>query len=121
GSIYLLFSPNSNRLPIFFGVMTFTAISSIAIGMFHDLLLWGLLTFTFVAHELKFQWYTKMTLAIFGVFLALTIQGVKGDFRDLTWHQNFQGNKTSLFFFLASEAWRTGSIVTPTSEGDMNM
>lgn len=121
GSIYLLFSPNRNRLLIFSGVMLFTVISSIAIGMFHDLLLWGLLTFTFVAHELKFKWYSKVIVAVFGVFLAMTIQGVKSEFRDLTWHHGFDGNKTNLFFSLASEGWRSGSIVTPTKDGDMNM
>ena len=121
GSIYLLFSPSKHRLLVFFSVMIFTAISSIAIGMFHDLLLWGLLTFTFVAHELQFKWYTKVAMAITGIFLALTIQGVKSEFRDFTWRYGFEGNRTALFISLASEAWQTGSIVTPTKDGDMNM
>lgn len=121
GVIYLLFSSSPNRWFIFWGTMTFTAIVSIGFGMFHDLLLWAMLTFTFVAYELKMSFITKLTLAVVGIFFAMTIQSVKGEYRDIVWSGVYTGNKTMLFLTLAADGWRTGSIVNPSSEVDMNV
>lgn len=121
GSIYLLFSEKPNRIPVFFGVMAFTAVGSIAVGMFHDLLLWSILTFTFIANEFKLRFVPKIIISVLGLFFALTIQGVKSDYRELTWRQGYQGNRTVLFVSLAYESWRSGAIVTPNKDGDMNI
>lgn len=121
GVIYLLFSSNPNRWIVFWGTMAFTAIVSIGFGMFHDLLLWAMLTFTFVAYELKLSHLSKLALAILGIFVAITIQSVKGEYRGIVWTGTYTGNKTLLFINLAAEGWRTGSIVNPSSDVDMNV
>ncbi|MBI9062183.1 MAG: hypothetical protein JEZ14_09345 [Marinilabiliaceae bacterium] len=119
GVIYLLFSDKPNRWPIFMIVMAITALGSIASGMFHDLLLWAMLTFTFVARELKLSYSSKMVIALIGMFLAITIQSVKHEYRDII-HKGYGGNKVSLFLGLAADNWSSGRIVTPSSEDDMN-
>ncbi len=121
GVIYLLFSDNTNRWLIFWGTMLFTSIVSIGLGMFHDLLLWAMLTFTFVAYELRLNLFIKLTIAVLGVILAITIQSVKGEYREIVWSGAYTGNKTLLFLNLASEGWSTGSIVNPKSDVDMNV
>lgn len=121
GVIYLLFSSNPNRWIVFWGTMAFTAIVSIGFGMFHDLLLWAMLTFTFVAYELKLSQLSKLAIAIIGIFVAITIQSVKGEYRGIVWSGAYTGNKTLLFINLAVEGWRTGSIVNPSSDVDMNV
>ena len=121
GVIYLLFSGKPNRWFIFIGVMTATALASIAAGMFHDLLLWAMLTFTFVARELKLSFILKIVFAFTGLLLAMTIQSVKPQYRQLIYETHYAGSKTNLFMNLALNQWQNGSIVTPTSEEDMNV
>jgi hypothetical protein len=119
GIIYLLFSGRPNRWPVFMGVMTVTALASIASGMFHDLLLWAMLTFTFVARELKLSMLSKIIVSVLAIFLAITIQSVKHEYRTII-QKGYQGNKVALFTGLAMDNWRSGRIVTPTNDEDMN-
>ncbi|GAF04924.1 hypothetical protein [Saccharicrinis fermentans] len=119
GAIYLLFAPSANRWIIFAVVMSLTAIASIASGMFHDLLLWAMLTFTFVARELKLSIGSKIIIALMGMFLAITIQSVKHEYRTYL-NNGYGGNKISLFIGMATEQWSSGRIVNPSSDEDMN-
>jgi len=119
GIIYLLFSNKANRWPVFMGVMSLTALASIASGMFHDLLLWGMLTFTFVARELKLGLLTKSASTIMAILLAITIQSVKHEYRAAL-QAGYGGNKVALFSGLAMDNWSNGRIVTPTNEEEMN-
>jgi hypothetical protein len=121
GIIYLLFSDSSNRWTIFLITMIFTTTASIASGMFHDLLLWAMLSFTFVARELHLKLSTKLIFAIIGIFLVITIQSVKQQYRKIVWEKGYKGNKTALFLGLVSEGWSSGSIVTPTSDAEVNV
>ncbi len=121
GVIYLLFSSKPNRWPIFWATMSLTAVVSIGAGMFHDLLLWSMLTFTFVAREMKLSLVKKLGVALLGIFLAITIQSVKMEYRSLVWQRGYSGNKVVLFLSLAAQQWSTGSIFTPNSDEDMNI
>lgn len=120
GVIYLIFSQRSDRWIIFAATMTLTAIASLAAGMFHDLLLWAILTFTFVTKELKLSFNTKLLYAVAGIFFAITIQSVKAQYREQVWN-GYQGNKLTLFTSMAIQQWSSGSIFTPTSETTMNV
>jgi hypothetical protein len=119
GAIYLLFSRKDNRWPIFISIMLLTALASIASGMFHDLLLWAMLTFTFVARELHLKLSSKISIALLGMFLAITIQSVKQEYRTIL-HHGYGGNKVSLFVGMAAAEWSSGKIVNPSSDEDMN-
>lgn len=121
GIIYLLFSIGAQRWLIFSLVLLSTSVASIASGMFHDLLLWSMLTFTFVARELKLSLSAKIAIASVGMFLAITIQSVKHEYRELTWRTGYQGNRTALFIGLSVNQWRTGGIVTPVSDQEINV
>ena len=81
GVIYLIQSDSLYRWPIFWGLMVFTMIASIGAGMFHDLLLWGMLLFTFLSKEWRLRLPGNLLFAIPGILLAITIQGVKPEFR----------------------------------------
>jgi hypothetical protein len=119
GVIYLLFSNSPKRWIIFLITMVLTATASIASGMFHDLLLWAMLSFTFVAKELQLSLGRKLIFAIVGIFIAITIQSVKHQYRNIVWEQGYSGNKTALFLGLASKQWSTGQIATPTSDTEI--
>jgi hypothetical protein len=120
GVIYLLFSNSQKRWLIFTATMVFTATVSIASGMFHDFLLWAMLSFTFVAKELHLKLSTKLILSVVGMFVAITIQSVKHQYRTLVWEHGYSGNKTVLFLSMASEQWRSGQIGTPRTDSEIN-
>lgn len=121
GVIYLIQSGSIYRWPIFWGLMLITVLSSIGAGMFHDLLLWGMLLFTFLSKEWKLRMPGKLAFAIFAVLIAITIQGVKLEFRDRVWNGEYQGTKVGLFLRLTADEWRTGEIFMPSYDIDMNV
>ncbi|MGV8828598.1 MAG: hypothetical protein ACWA6U_09780 [Breznakibacter sp.] len=120
GVVYLLYSGKPNRWPVFMATMAFTAGASLATGMFHDLLLWSMMLSTFVARELKLLFNYKLIFAVLGLFLAITIQSVKGEYRVIT-GQGYGGNRFTLFMGLAVDQWTSGRIVNPIDDTDMNV
>lgn len=120
GVIYLLYSGKPNRWPVFIGTMVLTASASLAMGMFHDLLLWSIMLSTFVARELRLSYIKKIVFAIVGIFFAITIQSVKSEYRTYVW-KGYEGNKFSLFIGLALDQWSSGRIINPSDDTDMNV
>lgn len=120
GATYLLLSTSSNRWIIYGVIMMFTISASLASGMFHDLLLWGLLTFTFVSRELNFRFIHKVSLFVAGVMLAMTIQAVKPTYRSMTYTGKAKGG-IGLFTSLAVAEWKEGTIINPTDDNDINV
>jgi len=66
--------------------------SSIAQGMFFDLLTW--LTFLGSVYAIKFKPnnYLKLTFVVIFSFIAILIQQLKGDYREATWKQGEEAN-----------------------------
>ncbi len=119
GIIYLLFTDNKNKWIIFGVIMGITFLSSLGSGMFHDFILWSILTFTFISRQLKIRVLNKVLLFTVGVFFTISIQAVKSEYRDKAWN-NYRGNKLLLFTGLVAKQWSTGEIFTPKKETDMN-
>ena len=94
--------------------------SALATGMFHDLILWSMLTFTFVSKELKMNNGLKFVIALLSIFIAITIQSVKLEYR-ATVYSGFKGNKVALFIGLAIDNWSSGRIVNPSADEDVNV
>lgn len=121
GALYFILSGHPFRWIIFSGLMIISALSSIASGMFHDLLLWSVLTMTFVFHELKITFWLKLIILIIGSFFIITIQSVKHQYRTMSPSLSGSFAKTSLFISLASNEWREGKITTPSDDGEINV
>lgn len=121
GALYLVLSENPRRWLIFAGLMILSVLGSMASGMFHDLLLWLVLTVSFVLYELKTGFWSKIVLMIIGGFFIITIQSVKHKYRILS--PNVPGNlaKAGLFFKLSSEEWKGGKIINPADDNEINV
>lgn len=121
GALYFILSGHSHRWLIFTGLMVLSALGSIASGMFHDLLLWLVLTISFVFHEFKSGFWSKIVLMIIGGFFAITIQSVKQQYRNLS--PGVPGNiaKAGLFIQLASNEWKGGTIINPVDDNEINV
>ena len=121
GVIYLIHSSQRFKWPIFFGVLLVTAISSIGAGMFHDLILWSMLLFTFLAKEWKMSLPMKLFSALMGILFAMTIQSVKLQYRMQTWSGEYEGSKTLLFVSMAAHEWSSGEVFLPKQDVHMNV
>lgn len=121
GALYFILSNHPYRWIIFIGLMILSAISSIASGMFHGLLLWSVLTISFVFYELNSSLKTKIIILVLGGFCIITIQSVKHQFRTIS--PTISGNiaKTTLFLKLAGEEWKHGKIINPTDDSEINV
>ena len=68
-------------------------ISSLNQGMFHDLLIWIIFLFAILAIRYQPKIYIKLIFMVAFAILAVTIQLVKGDYREATWGR---GEETEL-------------------------
>lgn len=121
GALYFILSGHPNRWPIFAGLMMLSAAGSLATGMFHDLLLWLVLTATFIFHELKFGIWQKISVIIAGLFFAVTIQAVKHQYRKLSPEMPGNMARVGLFFKLATDEWKDGKFINPVDDNEINV
>ncbi len=94
--------------------------SSIAQGMFFDLLTW--LTFLGSVYALKFKPKTNIKIVyVFSFILfAVIIQQLKGDYRDATWKQGEQANLETIQKAIKKKEEKTG-IFSESSLGASNL
>jgi len=82
GLALLLFAPRSGTNWYWFiGVMGLLTISSIIQGMFHDLILWSALLFSFICIRLELSSWGKFSYIVIGLMAVFLIQSVKGEYR----------------------------------------
>jgi len=120
GVIYLIHSTHRFRWHIFIGVLILAVGASLASGMFHDLLLWSMLLFTFLAKELKLNLGWKISSVVIGILVVMTIQAVKTEYREYAWG-GYQGNRFGLFLRIAGKEWGSGDIFLPSKDENMNI
>jgi hypothetical protein len=83
GAALWLFKPHSkNKWLAMGGILMLTMLSSIQAGMFHDLLLWSALLFSFVVLQTNMPIWRRLVFIVGGFFLVFLIQSVKGEFRE---------------------------------------
>jgi hypothetical protein len=94
--------------------------SSIAQGMFFDLLTW--LTFLGSVYALKFKPKTniKIVYVLSFILFAVIIQQLKGDYRDATWKQGEQANLETIQKAIKKKEEKTG-IFSESSLGASNL
>ena len=104
GALYFLFSKHPQRLPAaaLSCVQLFT--SSLAIGMFHDLILWMTLIFCYWFAQRKWILSTKLLTILAAVVVLFLIQSVKQDYRKLL----ARGEKPSLVSMMVTYATPDG-------------
>ena len=105
GIALLLFRKNSRqKWQLLIGVMAFSLVASLKQGMFHDLLLWGALMFSFVAMVLKLRFLTKLGIIAAGIFFIILLQSIKFQYRELIRFADLDTeSKVELFQQLLSE------------------
>ena len=103
GLVLLLFMSRSNRKwYLFLAILALLVISSILKGMFHDLILWSALLFSFISIQLRLNLLSKIAAIFFGLAMAFIIQSVKSEYRSQAGGYNDE-QKLSLFGELVSK------------------
>lgn len=71
-------------------------LSSVATAMFHDLLTWGIFLLAIFCVKYKPSNVIKLTLLLFFVFISVFIQLIKGEYREVTWKNEKEGDIETL-------------------------
>jgi hypothetical protein len=101
GLLYFFLWKDPKRWLILGGLLVLTAAGSLAMGMFHDLLLWGVLLFLYIAFFEKFTTFQKLAIVVVGLSTAYIIQMVKAEYRQ-TITTTSQASNADVFVDLAS-------------------
>lgn len=80
-------------------ILGITLISSIRVGMFHDLLLWLAMLFSFVALKTGMTISRRLILITGGFLMAFLIQSVKEEFRQRLYSGALSGQSVTEVFF----------------------
>ena len=110
GLALLLFQSQSNaKWRWFFIIMGALTISSITKGMFHDLLLWATLLFSFVIIQLRIRFFGKLSFIFLGLMVAFLLQSIKGELRSQLGNMT-TGERVMLFTELIQDSVEGGSL-----------
>lgn len=81
GLIYMFFSRSRYNTHILYLLFGATLLSSIQEGLFHDLILWGALFFTFIVYKYQWSFAKTLIIALTGIFFMLITQSIKANYR----------------------------------------
>ena len=109
GILYIYFTPGLKYrgwiLTIFVCLILEQAVLQ---GMFTIVAYMGLTIFSFFFLKRKSAMWKKLSMFIVSAFLLILIQSIKRNFRQLTWYENYSGNKTALFANMLSDKLDAG-------------
>jgi hypothetical protein len=83
GAIYLVAIQSRWRWHLVLAVMLLTAISSARTGLFHDLILWSALFFSFLCYDLQLRVWSKLAIIVASLAVLIGLQSVKAEYRML--------------------------------------
>lgn len=124
GIALLLFRENSRqKWQLLIGVMFIALVGSLKQGMFHDLLLWGALMFSFVAMALNLNFILKLAVIGSGLFFVVILQSIKTQYREFVQLTEADTEtRLEVFYDLMSEKMENaGEIFTNDFLGQLNV
>lgn len=83
GALYLVVIQSRRRWHVVFAVMLLAAMSSARTGLFHDLILWSAMFFSFFCYDLKLRVQSKLALIAVSLAVLVGLQSVKSQYRIL--------------------------------------
>ena len=83
GLLYFILLEHRHRWLFTFGVFFLSLISSAELGLFHGLILWSALIFSYICIALKLSRSKKLIILLTGMVMLVALQVVKADYREL--------------------------------------
>lgn len=83
GLLYMLAYRMEGRwvaLLLSFGMLVY---DSAQVGLFHNVLLWSALIFSYICHEFRLSRLAKLSIIIAGLVVVMQLQGAKSNYREL--------------------------------------
>ena len=105
GVVLLLFQPHSGRKWwITGGLILMTLLGSIQTGMFHELLLWLALMFSFIVYRMRLSIILRFALIVGGAIFVFLIQSIKHELREVAKESLITGkSKNEVFYDLMTD------------------
>jgi hypothetical protein len=103
GIFYLYYSNNKSKNFYIILVISFLILNIISGGVFIDLFIWGLFFITYLTINKKINLLIKLGALGLGIFIALLIQSIKGEYRKIIWDEsNSEVNEELVFLDLVN-------------------
>lgn len=125
GLICLFYGNSKKKWLAFYILFAFEFLLAVGGGVFHNLLLWLVFIFLFIAGLYKISFTRKFVLISLGFTGMLILQAIKAEFRKEIGSGSFAGTKTELFitlFFAKAESYlmsKDENIVQLKSEAEI--
>ncbi len=120
GIIMLMFSENTDKWWWLGGALLLTFISSMRHAMFHEFVLWSILSFCIISVILQLKIRTKLLLFFVAIIALSLLQTIKLAYREKVWDESYTGNRTELLLNLASEQDVMGNLSNDFKINEMN-
>lgn len=91
GVIYIYYSSNKSRVLVLSFFILYIVYKSLSTGMFGSLIWWPLLILMMVTIGKRFRFSLKMFIVVLALVLFSLLQGIKLQYRHITWAQEYSG------------------------------
>ncbi len=119
GLSILLFSTIKTDLFWIIGVFAILVFHSLAIGMFHELMLWGIFFFMIWSYRKKPSLAIKLSFITIGLFSIMVLQSIKSEYRSNVWN-NYAESKLDLALNLINKELDSGIIKNEKEDQSTN-
>ncbi|SDB65091.1 hypothetical protein SAMN03097699_3046 [Flavobacteriaceae bacterium MAR_2010_188] len=121
GLIYMFFSDTKYDNYVLYIIFGATVLSSIQQGLFHDLILWGALFFTFLVFRYQWSIQKRLWLTFIGIFFAIITQSIKADYRSIV-NENSELAGLETFSLMAfNQVTGEGIFGSPEKVNELNV
>ena len=122
GLLYFIVVDHRLRWHFTFAIFLLSLISSAEEGLFHGLILWSALIFSYICVVIQFSRFRKIIIFAISIFLMISLQTIKGDYRELIAASSStnQSNISILIDMLMGSTLDNNDGESKTDIGDLN-
>jgi hypothetical protein len=113
GVFYIFYSPNKNKRKILIAAVALMLGESLLTGMFGELIFISVCSSVLVLLGTKIRFRKKLGFAMFGIFVIILVQSVKGDYRKRTWHEQSGGDPIYFMQLVVEKMVSPSSMLDP--------
>lgn len=112
GVVFYFITERPYKWYILAGAGLMLILESVSTGLFHNMILWLLFIFMYVAFYLRTGIKTNLLLVLSGIFALIIIQAIKGTYRSMIWDTGMKEGKAVVFLNLVEEQTRNTEELT---------
>ncbi|MEM9678888.1 MAG: hypothetical protein AAF901_01080 [Bacteroidota bacterium] len=118
GVALLIFLPDkAAKWYWFLVVMGLLVVSSVVRGLFHDLILWSILLYSFICLKFRISFLVKLVTIAVAVISVSVLQEIKSEYRQLIYGKSNQ-ERVGIFYDLITQRVAEPAVLDDNTEGE---